>query len=249
MSDQAMTAASTVLHIHQQHAGTPQTDNVDRRLADASLKVTHVQDVYRGLARICNTHNEIPRAAIVCVDGLSSAEMEFFSIVSRTHRTLDVFVYGSSRMSARIAKAIDLGAKGPATPEALRSLGPSNNASPGDNDHPSPDATPKATQPSESNRSAEDATKDDSKPPSETVRAAVDTEDEAASTEPRVPWQRYGGAPARAAPVRNPPQPEEKKNDNAPPSRPPAPEPLLTAEELRALIGDPIDAGPGETSS
>jgi hypothetical protein len=68
----------------------------------------------------------------------------------------------------------------------------------------------------------------------------------AATAEPsqaaiRVPWLKYGGGPSRAAPQRAEPSANPRRTANAPahPARAPY-EPLLTDEELRALIGDDL---------
>ena len=70
-------------------------------------------------------------------------------------------------------------------------------------------------------------------------RAAEGSEDAA-----RVPWLRYEGRPTRTAPQRRPPTSEQTKQSDRPSSgtdsptgRTGSPEPLLTEEELRALMG------------
>ncbi len=55
----------------------------------------------------------------------------------------------------------------------------------------------------------------------------------------RVPWLRYADRPARTGPRKPPPLPTEDPTESAPEGPPrELPEPLLTDEELRALIGE-----------
>jgi len=249
---------------------------MDKMLASTSLHVENCGDLYRGLARLCHDDREVPRAVIVCVDGLGKAEMEFFSIVSRTCPRIYVYVYGDQRSASRIAAAIDLGATGEATDDVIRNLAatvtqpaaesprpalprivrpeePAVEALvsaqvPKDSpsslvglDHSAPAVSdePPVTAPSEpaATALAEPSTKLADKPDG---RQQVD--DEASQDSVRVPWRRYKGGPVRKGPQqRMPPSDDAKATEHAK-SRAPAHEPLLTEEELQALIGDDIAA-------
>lgn len=62
----------------------------------------------------------------------------------------------------------------------------------------------------------------------------------------RVPWLRYDNVPVRKAPSRKRPEDEPRHNTGAP-TPPSLREPLLSEEELRALIGDDVAAiGPDD---
>jgi hypothetical protein len=185
-------------------------------------------DVYRGLARILRPPSNPPRAVIVCLDGLTTPEFEFFSIVARRRKEVSVYVYGSGRAEARIAKAIELGAKGPATADLLAELTGGPPAAAMGQVPPPPceesDATPRppASPPT----------------PPEPIRA--DEEDPRKPA--RVPWLRYGDRPARVAPNARQPSPKPSPSLDRPSPRSVSFEPLLTEEELRALMSDDIAA-------
>ncbi len=231
---------------------------MDKMLASTSLHVENCGDLYRGLARLCREDREVPRAVILGVDGLGKAEMEFFSIVSRTRPRTYVYVYGDQRSASRIAAAIDLGATGEATDDVIRNLAatvtqPAVEALvsaqvPKDSpsslaglDHSAPTVSdePPVTAPSEpaATALAEPSTKLADKPDGH-----QQVGDEASQDSVRVPWRRYKGGPVRKGPQqRKPPSDDAKATEHAK-SRAPAHEPLLTEEELQALIGDDIAA-------
>ena len=92
------------------------------RLASASVNAEECGDVYRGLARVCSGDLGTCQTVMVCVDGLGSAELEFFSVVSRHRRDIVVYVYGDERSAGRIAEAIKLGAIGPVTDDLVHAV-------------------------------------------------------------------------------------------------------------------------------
>jgi len=78
-------------------------------------------DVYSGLAQVCalgtpaEGHAEPPNGellVVVCVDGLGAAEMEFFGLVRRVAPGASVYVYGRPGSTKQIALAVKRGAIG-----------------------------------------------------------------------------------------------------------------------------------------
>ena len=232
MADASNSLRHRVLHIRPDRPTSPESElchsSVHDLLASLPIEVEGCGDVYRGLARILRPPSNPPRAVIVCLDGLTTPEFEFFSIVARMRKDVSVYVYGSGRAEARIAKAIELGAKGPATTDLLAELTGGPPASAMGQVPPPPcedgDETPRppASPPT----------------PTEPIRA-----DEEAPRKPaRVPWLRYGDRPARVAPNAREPAPEPPPSLGRPSPRSVSFEPLLTEEELRALMSDDIAA-------
>ena len=124
VSSSALKAITKVLHIRPAPVDGDCGAKMDAVLETLPFAVQNCGDVYRGLARLCREKEgqEAWQAIFVCVDGLGSAEMEFFSIVSRTRRDLDVYVYGGDRSASQVARAIERGASGEATEEVVRKL-------------------------------------------------------------------------------------------------------------------------------
>ncbi len=175
---------------------------------------------------------------IICLDGLGTSEFEFFSIISKLRRDLKVYVYSAAHSESRTAKAVELGATGPVTREILAELA-------GSPPVPMTVETPA--------RTSERMTDKPVSPPNAqhghaSVAHAIPTpeqpriDDEDAPKHARVPWLRYSDRPARVAPSRRepPPQPPDPQLQAPTPSR--SCEPLLTEEELRALMSDDIAA-------
>jgi len=185
---------------------------------------------------------------IVCLDGLGAAEYEFFSIVSKLRRDLKVYVYAAAHAQSRIARAVELGATGPVTRELLAELrgglrismteeallraservteklvsaviAPHGHLRQGRTDHATPTSLP-------------------TEPP------GIDEDD--ARKPARVPWLHYDDQPARVAPPHREPHPQALHPNSQTPNPPRSTEPLLTEEELRALMTDDFAAIVGE---
>ncbi len=224
-------------------------------------------DVYRGLARLGRAGPADFDAVVVDLKTCGPLEMEFFAIARRLLADLPIYVVGGSDSDGRIESAVRLGATGRFDPEQanLRTRDPFATPStefderfteetrtaemfdeprlfPSDSIH---QETVKDTEPtqdrfpdrrdlagtpfSEGNGSRTDHATD--LEPEEGAEPLLSDHD---SEEPvRVPWLQYADAPQRIAPQRIPPAP-----DDARPVRRPSSEPLLTPEELRALLED-----------
>lgn len=209
---------------------------VSAKLATAGLDVRDIGDVYRALARIGNAGPNLPLAVVVCADGLTRAEIEFFSIVARVHRGLAVYVYGQSSARERIASAIDMGATGELTDDVIRTLADATSSPPStvEDDVPSASASP---QPEVSEGVAPESLVDQTVEPTNSMQPTADVR-ELPSDSARFPWRCYEDVPKRKPPSRGAPPSSAEGEDDSPDPAIPIHEPLLTDEELRALIGD-----------
>jgi len=257
------------LHIHPRAAalegatGLPAA--MDALLRSAGPTVDGSDNVYDALARLCAAEATSYRAAVVSMDCVGASEMEFFTLVSRMRKDLAVYVYGGSRHEERIATAIEFGATGRATEDALRTLAvdtePSMTIA---TDHPAP---PDPLQPPDEPLPVVVTDEFEEEEEESSDDWTTDAEDEATEVEGtdagdqpiRVPWLQYSDGPSRKAPRRGapvvPPAGEEASAQkmNAP-FDPHAP--LLTDAELQALIGEdiatiapPAPSDPGPTGS
>lgn len=242
MADASNTIRPRVLHIRPQLPASPPAvpcrDPIGELLAGFPFDTQWCGDVYRGLAGLLRPSSDPPQAAIVCLDGLGAAEFEFFSIVSKLRRNLKVFVYAAARSQSRMARAVELGATGPVTREALAEL---RAAPPVSSTVEAPArvservmehlASPAIAQ--HGHASVDHAT-----PPAPAEQPRVD-EDDVRKTA-RVPWLRYTDRPTRVAPPRREPPPKVLDPGPQKPTPTHSYEPLLTEEELRALMSDDI---------
>lgn len=258
MSHLAAELHGTVLHVcpalHEPDEADPSTPSVAQRLAAASIEAETCGDVYRALARLCSTKPLSIQAVIVCVDDLGAPELSFFSLVRQVCRGISVYVYGHERAEPRIARAIQSGATGRVSEEVLTSISqrcrkatPWSAETKADVNERKPEATaPVADAAPQSGALGEPPAMLDEEP---TPRQ----NDKETPTGPaRVPWLRYLDTPVRTPPKPVPPTTSEPAERPPSAPRPPMQGPLLSPEELEALIGnDPVADSPedGERSS
>ena len=231
VADASDTIRHRVLHIRPQPPASPEAgpcrSPIGELLAGLAIEAEWCSDVYRGLALLLRPSSDPPKAAIVCLDGLGAPEFEFFSIVSKLRRDLKVYVYAAARSESRIARAVELGAKGPVTREVLAELAGGS---------PVPMAV---EDPARASERVTDKPVSPVIPPAPSEPLRIDVED--ARKPARVPWLRYGDRPARVAPPHQALNPKPQT-----PNPPRSYEPLLTEEELRALMSDDIAAIVGD---
>lgn len=255
--------ATRVLHIRPEPAAA--VGEMDTLLAAASLDVDSCGDVYRGLARSGHSGADAPCAVIVCVDGLGAAEMEFFSLISRVRRGVNVYVYayphGSQRSTSRVARAIELGAAGQATEDVIRRLaktvthpavGADLKDTPGDDRSPAQTFGESMPAPPPMGETPATEALEESSPvvPDELPVAGPDqvdadkalADDDTLDGPVRVPWLRYKDGPSRVAPRRREPPGADPAVTEPATSRSRPRRPLITDEELQALLGDDIAA-------
>ncbi len=259
MSNKVSNTTTNVLHIRPEPVAGTAAGEMDTLLKAASLKVVLCGDVYEGLARVTQAEPGSPHVIITCVDGLGAAEMEFFSLIPRIRRDVSVYVYGSERSAARVASAIELGATAKATENVIRRLTERvaclpdqfkvQDAGHGDTAPAQACADSPATVEAEWSVGvdAEQCATVVAEEPSCAGKNRVEAQDEtidgySLSGPVRVPWQRYQNGPHREAPARRGPTSNVPKVADPPVPRELALEPLISEEELRALLADDTPA-------
>jgi hypothetical protein len=248
---------------------------VGQWIDQSGMEVVRCPDVYLGLARALGKSPRDLRAVIVCVEDLLADEFEFFPLLARARRDLPVLVYGA-RSPELIVRALQLGARGLVTREAVLALGarlerpflleepalakPRAAVLPSPEPLQSPNADracsiPEAA-PVIAPSPATPAVKCDvnSSLPDAQIEEIEDEPREGAGpiAAARVPWLRYNDGPARQRPS----SPKQDRVETSPTGgihdaevgngRPPTHckreyEPLLTEQELAALLGDDFD--------
>lgn len=223
---------------------------LDAQLQRFPAQVVEFPDVYRTLAWLCTRKPDgrfehTPRAVLVCVDQLAPEEFEFFGLMAHLRPGLTVLVYGQDRSPA-ITRALQGGAGALLTPAALEALRVEEPT-------PAADAAPPAEPPTDAPDSPVTATLvgDEEEEDEELLDEPSEEEEEFEEPSPtRVPWRTYNDRPQRIAPSRRP-------DGNGADARPTiqgkatgrSSAPLLSEEELRALIGDDVSSlappGPG----
>lgn len=244
MSEQTISQQPIIFHIGSA-TGPSQTHGFAGRiktlLGTLGANVHSFPDVYRGLAKICSDRSPDPKAVIVCVDDLVASELEFFSILARLRRDLPVYVYGHDRSKSRMARAMEFGATAEATESLLRALA----ASPAPKPEPAPEPKPEPEPAPEPEPVVLDDTDTHDEVGALEGEARFDRLPETTEAAPvRVPWLRYTAAPGRKAPPRDTGSVQATDHDKPGDTAPESFQPLLTEEELQALLGDnPVPPG------
>jgi|CXWL01.1.fsa_nt_gi hypothetical protein len=222
---------------------------VEQWVDQAGMTVGRCPDVYLGLAQALGKSPRDLRAVLVSVEDLLTDEFEFFSLLSRARRDFPVLVYGT-RCPDRVIRALQSGAKGLATQDAVLALS-ERSERPAFREESAlatpPLAVPPPSMPVVSEKLDTNSTamliEEIEDEPREDANPAVTA---------RVPWLRYSDGPARQ-------RPSAPKQERVEPSstggvhdaetcngRPPGKcereyEPLLTEQELAALLADDLD--------
>ena len=95
---------------------------LEQTLANAATPVETVHSVYHALLHLVRDDSDTYVAAVVCVDEIEHAELEFFTILAQRDHCPPVYVYGHERSLQKLGRAIELGVTGGATPDLLRRL-------------------------------------------------------------------------------------------------------------------------------
>ena len=217
------------------------------------------------------------RAMVLCMDVLGAAELEFFTVVARARPQLPIYIYGETAVGARLARAVESAVVSAVTDKLFDQLTDVDSSAQAietrteeivtgtqvvDTPPPTidtaledrlnlvsaapvaPDAPAEVKKPADSPKDLveeRDALSDEDEPSREDEDKPV-----------QVPWLNRPDRPVRGKPVdrtpsRKPPEPDVAKKENAPLRG--AHEPLLTNEELQALLGDDLGDTHGSGSS
>lgn len=238
MVEQQSTFGRRVLHVAP--AGHSPAERMSEALGEAGCEVIACADLYRALARMGRNQGGQLCAVVVCLDPTDAAQPEFLQLAARHHRRVPVYVYAESHARSKIDLALRLGAKDTIRPETANRVLPYS--------APAPTAAPNESASVESQAAGPTAQRPADEPAESMVPARSDGDREeqpdAEMEEPagpaRVPWLRYDGGPKRT-----PPQPTPARARRLEPTEDKMePEPLLTPEELQALIGNDEAGGP-----
>lgn len=242
---------------------------LEQVLSSSARPVQTVSDVYHALLYLIRGGVTAYPAAIVCVDEMEQAELEFFTLLSQQHHCPPVYVYGHERSLSKLGRAIELGATGEANHEVVQQLvrldtTPEVRHVWKDRERPTVATEPEssgtrevATWESEDVEpiladDAIDVATSEPAPSDGDAEIAHAGEDDDTETPVRVPWRSYDDTGRRSPPRRSPPPHTSPHVGTADANRsrpePYEPGPLLSEEELRALIGDD-DAATGDTNT
>lgn len=214
----------------------------DARIHQQSWEVIEINDVYRAMAWLCarkvdGRFEHTPRVVVACVDHLAAEEFEFFALVAQLRPDLAVLVYGRDG-SPGVGRALQAGARGVFTPSALESLRTQVKGAVRDDVPTAGPIEDPIASPAPHSAAGVEAEEEE-----EVLSEPAEEEELEAAPPTRVPWRTYDDRPQRLAPPRRP-------NGNGADSRPTGSgasgsrrsTPLLSEEELRALIGDDISS-------
>ncbi len=240
---------SYLLHVCPASPRLPWVERLQNRITQETLPVGEVGDVYRALARIARAAPKEIAAVLVCVEVIGPEEWEFFALVTKHPNSPRLYVYGDERSRAKIDRALGLGAFAILTDatfvEVSTSLCHKSSESRPARPELKPPLSPAPVYPAvQPELTPTPVTDEASLVEGEVVDSVVDLGEpspDAEKDEPvRVPWIRYGDRPARARPEPRDLPAAQPRSIDPRPLRPAPREPLLTEEELRALLGDDI---------
>ena len=210
---------------------------------DAGAEVETVDDPYRAMARLGPNAASPVDAVVVDVAALDASEMEFFDLAARYHWQIPVYVLrgGSGTVSSgKIDGALIRGARAAVSADQFTALLAALPTQADEEIVPARIAAIPAPQSAIPNPLLDT--------PRES-RTAIDQHETSRATRKstaRVPWARYDDQPARKPPS------GARTASVAPRAAPKVEPPLLTQEELDALmdgrIAPPADPEPGEAS-
>ncbi len=232
------------LHIYSRT--NPESERIESTLAEMGVDLARAQDCFAGMAQLVRRGQGAFEALLVCLDGLTLEDEEFFQIASRRYRQSPIYLYGTESSALTAEKAVQAGARGRIEPAEVSELFPSRHK-------PQPvEQPPEQTAPPPK---LDDLLVDEIVKPledrlnAELDRVGADPGDNDPTDEGQE-WEA-GEIPARrseASRLRQQPQSVSKSaSDGAPLQHDPAS--LITPQELQALIGDQADLGDDSDSS
>lgn len=240
---------ASILHLA---SDSPLSESFEAALADLGLGAVKVGDPYKALARIVCRPERSFGAVLADLDAFVGSELEFFTHVGRLSPTTATYVY-AGRRTELIERAIALGSWGRIAPEMLEDRLGRLLAASAPPTQPVPATEPTST-------------------PTTEAQAEPSVADEPEVTEPEAapssPDADDGAVPPRQPPVRIPPDRRRPADSPGQPAaaspggeaapgasgtEPPSPrdggaDPLITTEELEALLGDDVAGRDGGTA-
>ena len=227
-----------LLHIHSQP--NPEAEGIESTLAEMGIALVRAEDCFAGMAQLVRGGPGAFEALLVCLNGLTSEDEEFFQIASHRYRKSSIYLYGTESSNLTVEQAVQAGARRRIEPGEVSALFPSRQTSEPVEPPPGQAATPPKL---------DDLLVDEIvRPLEEKLIAELDNSSATPSDhdpiEERGDW-KAGEIPARrseASRLRQRPQSVSKgASGSAPAGHDPAS--LITQDELQALIGDQVGSG------
>ncbi len=228
-----------LLHIYSQP--NPETETIETTLAEMGIGLVRAADCFAGMAQLVCGGPGAFEALLVCLDGLTREDEEFFQIASRRYRQSPIYLYGTESSVLTAEQAVQAGARRRIEPGEVSALFPSRQTlQPVEQPLVQPAPPPKL----------DDLLVDEIVRPleeklnAELDKASMNTGDND-PTEEREDWEA-GEIPARRSEASRLRQRPQSVSDGASGSAPVKHDPAsrITPEELQALIGD--EAGLGD---
>ena len=232
-----------LLHIYSQP--NPDAERIESTLAEMGIGLVRAEDCFAGMAQLVRGGPGAFEALLVCLNGRTREDEEFFQIAGRRYRQSPIYLYGTESGALTAEQAVQAGARRRIEPGEVSALFPSRQT-------PQPvEQPPVQTAPPPK---LDDLLVDEIvRPLEEKLNAELDKASVNAGdndpTEEREDWEA-GEIPARrseASRLRQRPQSVSKGAVGSAPGSAPLkhdPASLITPEELQALIGD--EAGLGD---
>jgi hypothetical protein len=222
-----------LLHIYSRP--DPEADRIKTMLAELGIGLVRAEDCFAGMAQLVREGPGAFEALLVCLDGLTREDEEFFHIASRRHRQSPIYLHGTESGTLTAEQAVQAGARRRIEAGDLTALFPSRHV-------PAPVAQP-PVQPASPAKLDDLLVDEIVRPLEERLNAELDQsnapppddklDDERDDLEP-------GEIPARRSEASNQRQRPEPISKGAPDNSAAERErsSLVTPEELQALIGD-----------
>jgi hypothetical protein len=246
----------SILHVVERSSEA--SADFDRAIDEAGFDLDYAETTYGAMARLVRPEGGPPQAVIVCVDCLDTPELEFFTLTARLYPNLPVYVYGRSADGLRRQRALALGARSEVTANRFAALlvdlvtTADEDAAVAGRFKSADVATPSRQDPG----TADAARESEPVLPYEARKEPVSEEHTSQASPPSTagriptPWHPASDRPRRIAPgERCPPDPLAEPRGTAadrpaPQRTQPLVEPLLSRQEMDALLSERPDTEP-----
>ncbi len=115
-----------LLHIYSRP--NPDAERIESTLAEMGIGSVRAEDCFAGLAQLVRGGPGAFEALLVCLNGLTREDEEFFQIASRRYRQSPIYLYGSESSTLTAEQAVQAGARRRIEPGEVSALFPSRHA-------------------------------------------------------------------------------------------------------------------------
>ena len=115
-----------LLHIYSQT--NPEAERIESTLAEMGIGLVRAEDCYSGMAQLVRGGPGAFEALLVCLNGLTREDEEFFQIASRRYRQSPIYLYGTESSTLTAEQAVQAGARRRIEPREVSALFPSRQA-------------------------------------------------------------------------------------------------------------------------